>query len=87
MELVKASWSPMGGREVKKQKEVKAMKEPTKQAETQTNQTKAEAIAKNIAEKLLSGRELTLEEALELTKREVVGEVYFYLWHLTFWGW
>jgi uncharacterized coiled-coil DUF342 family protein len=39
------------------------MKEPTKQAETQT---KAETISK----KLLSGRELTLEEALELTKEE-----------------
>jgi len=68
---------PNGGWRVKKTKGGNAMEQKTieKQKTTQ-NQDPRE-----IAKKLLSGEELTVEEALSLTDRAVAQEVYYLLWH------
>ena len=58
------------------------------QIQTQTvdlNQTQVDL--KTLAVKLLTGEALTPEEALSLTDGAVAREVYYLLWHYTFWGW
>ncbi|MFZ8859248.1 MAG: hypothetical protein ACO2PP_01900 [Thermocrinis sp.] len=67
---------PEGGWRVKKTKGGNAMEE-RKHEQKQL---------KRIAEKLLRGEALSMEEALLLTDREAVYELYFILHQIIFWG-